>query len=105
MFSIAIQDEKNEIEETKNEEGSLLEEALDKLQKNTNTKSFSRIFKSIRKQNGVRGLKRIHALDKAFDVIVDYLIPDNISSAIYKANLTKPGESYVDIERMRKLSK
>jgi hypothetical protein len=100
-----MQEENNEIEEDKNEEGSLLEEALDRLQKNTNTKSFNKIFSSIRKQNGVKGLKRVHALDKAFDVIVDYLIPDNISSAIYKVNLTKSGESYVDIERMKKLSK
>jgi len=92
-------------EEEKDPEISLLKQALDKLHKSTNVKKFNNTFASIRKQTGVKGVKRIHILNKAFDVIVDYLIPDNLYSALYKVSISKSKKPYVDIQRVKKLQK
>lgn len=75
------------------------------LQNNTNPRKFVKAYANITKESGVKGEKRIKVINKAFDVIMNYLIPDTFSFMLAHTKIEGSDEGCVDFEKSKKLQK
>jgi hypothetical protein len=69
-------DEAEEKKHVGEEDQSILEGMLDNIQSSSNINSFTKAHLSIIAKEGFTGENRVKTLDKAFNVILDYLVPD-----------------------------
>lgn len=105
ILDVKQEKEQNESkpEPVKSTETTILEEILTHLQTNTNVQVFNKAHDNIASQDGVKGEKRLKTLDKAFNVIVDQLIPDTFAVGFYFMELNTDENFYIDRERLAKL--
>lgn len=96
-------DEAEEKKNIKEEDQSILEGILDNIQSTANINSFTKAHANIIAKEGFTGENRIKTLDKAFNVILDYLVPDTFWMAFYTMNQLNDAPYYVDMEKIKKI--
>lgn len=87
------------------EETTILEGILNHLQTSTSVGGLLKTHANLSTTDGAKGECRQKTLDKAFQVIVDFMLPDTFSMAFFFLQQKKPGVDYIDVEKIRKMHK
>lgn len=84
-------------------EQTILERLLTHLQNSTNLQSFRDTHQAITSKSKMAEGNSLIVLDKALDVVVDFLVPENFMTVFYFLQLKIGTDWYVDEERVKKL--
>jgi hypothetical protein len=85
------------------EEQNILEGILTYLQSSKSVNKFSEEYNQIRSKEGCAGENRMKTLDKAFNVIFDFLIPDTFLMSFYLMQQEGDKDQYIDSKRLKKM--
>lgn len=64
---------------------------------------FKKAYVDLSTQQGFMGEKRQKTIDKAFNVIMKFLIPDTFSQAFYLTTLNGESPQYVNMTKLKKI--
>ena len=70
-----------------------LKDIIDQLQKDTTTSVFIKNYNRLSKDKGIIGEKRLRIFRKAFDALLDFMLPDPFAYALYLTNTNDDPEN------------
>jgi len=85
------------------EDQSILEQILDSYKTTNDSSNFIKAHCQTVKKDGFTGENRLKTLDKAFDMLMEFLVPDTFWMAFYIMNELGDKSYYADVDKIRKI--
>mmetsp|Transcript_13703 Transcript_13703/g.13630 ORF Transcript_13703/g.13630 Transcript_13703/m.13630 type:complete len:315 (+) Transcript_13703:188-1132(+) len=79
---------------------------LSELDQSKNTEKFSKYYLDMVKEKGIVGEKRMKIFKRAFDVLIDFMLPDPFRYALYMTDINdSPDSEWLNAKLIRKMKK